>query len=217
MTEEIHIVGIDPGLGGGLAIMTQKPDGSVESAVYYIPVIRDKPKNKKSKGKNDYDVPTLSKILKPYEGKKVFVCLEKVSAMPGNGNVSMFTFGEGFGIWRGLVGAMGFDVKMVTPMTWKSEWGDQLLKKLEKPEILKLSPVEVNRLSATDRKKHKEAKVLHKQEMDKAKKLAKDHARELAGKLYPNLSEEFELKKDDGKAEALLIAEYLRRQLNAAQ
>jgi hypothetical protein len=47
-----------------------------------------------------------------------------------------------------------------------------------------------------------------------AKKLAKDKARELAGKLYPELKECFELKKDDGKAESLLIAEYIRRHAN---
>ena len=50
--------------------------------------------------------------------------------------------------------------------------------------------------------------------MDKAKKLAKDHARELAKILYPNLKDSFELKKDDGKAEAILIAEYTRRHHN---
>lgn len=41
----------------------------------------------------------------------------------------------------------------------------------------------------------------------------KDAARFKAQKLFPQLSHEFKLKKDDGKAEALLIAEYGRRVL----
>jgi hypothetical protein len=179
-----------------------------------MPVIKSK---KNGKNKTEYDIASIVKLLEGLPKDRTYVGIERIAPMPGNGNVSMFNFGEGFGILKGIVGALRLNLLLISPMTWKKEYGDQLLKKLEKPEILKLSPVEVNRLSATDRKKHKEAKVLHKQEMDKAKKLAKDHARELAGKLYPNLSEEFELKKDDGKAEALLIAEYLRRQLNAAQ
>jgi hypothetical protein len=121
---------------------------------------------------------------------------------------------DGFGIWKGIIGCLGFELKLITPLTWKTEWPDDLLKKLDKPDILKLKPIEVNRLSATDRKKHKDAKKQHKQDMDKAKKLAKDKARELAGKLYPELKECFELKKDDGKAESLLIAEYIRRHAN---
>jgi crossover junction endodeoxyribonuclease RuvC len=210
--DEFFVVGIDPGLGGGLSIIHQKSKNDIQAYVYDIPLIREKPKSSKTKGKNDYDVTSLAKILKGYEGKNVFVCLEKVSAMPGQGVSSMFTFGEGFGIWRGLVGALGFNLTLVTPMTWKKEWGDLLLKqKKEKTDLLKLSKIEVNRLSPTDRKKHKEETKQYKQEMDKAKKLTKDHARELAAKLYPNLKDEFKLKKDDGKAESILIAEFYRR------
>jgi len=211
---EFYSIGIDPGLGGGLAIIFQDANGSIVANVYGIPLVKDKPKSKNAKSKNDYDVAALAKILKPLEGKNVFVCLERVSAMPGQGVSSMFTFGEGFGIWRGLIGAMGFTLKLSTPMTWKKEYGDKLMKeKIEKPEILKLSKPEVNRLSAADRKNHKDTTKSYKQEMDKAKKVAKDNARDLAAKLYPNLSDEFKLKKDDGKAEAILIAEFQRRQL----
>jgi hypothetical protein len=66
-------------------------------------------------------------------------------------------------------------------------------------------------LTAAERKNYRDTEKQYKQDMDKAKKLAKDHARELAAILYPELSESFKLKKDDGKAEALLIAEYIRR------
>jgi len=216
ITENTYVIGIDPGVGGAISIIEQKNDGSIIPNVYAVPIIKTKATNK-TKAKNEYDIKVIVELLKPLEGRKVFVCLEKISAMPGNGSVSMFHFGEGFGIWKGILGTLGFNVELTTPMTWKKEWGDTLLKKLEKPEILKLKTVDVNRLSASERKEYKETKKKHKQEQDRAKKNAKDNARELAGKLYPNLKESFELKKDDGKAEALLIAEYLRRQLNVRQ
>lgn len=214
--ESFYTVGIDPGLSGGFCILHQKSDGTIESSVYASPVIKTKAKGK-SKAKNEYDVPSIAKTLKTIEGKNVFVCLEKVSAMPGQGTVSMFHFGEGFGMWKGVIGTFGFNLQLTTPMTWKSEWPDKLLKKLDKPEILKLNQVEVNRLSAAKLKNYNEIKKKYKNDTSQAKKLAKDNARELAATLYPNLKEEFELKKDDGKAEALLIAEYLRRQINVTK
>lgn len=213
---EFYVVGIDPGFGGGFGILLQKEDGSIVSQTYSSPVIKTKALGK-VKAKNEYDIASIVKSLRLLEGKKVYVCLERVSAMPGNGSVSMFHFGEGFGIWKGIIGTLGFELSLTTPMTWKKEYGDCLLKKIDKPEILKLKTIEVNRLSAGELKKYKETKKQHKHDMEQAKKLAKDNARELAGKLYPDLKKEFELKKDDGKAEALLIAEYLRRQINASK
>jgi len=214
--EEFYSIGVDPGFSGGFAIIHQKTDGSLDVSVYASPIIKTKAKGK-SKAKNEYDVKAIANILRPLEHKTVYAYLERVSAMPGNGAVSMFHFGEGFGIWKGILGTLGFKLDLVSPVTWKTEWVDKLIKKLEKPDILKLNQVEVNRLSAADRKKHKEVQKTHKQDNEKAKKLAKDNARELAATLYPNLEEEFELKKDDGKAEALLIAEYLRRQINGVK
>jgi hypothetical protein len=69
-------------------------------------------------------------------------------------------------------------------------------------------------LGVDGRKKYKEIEKQYKADTEKAKKLAKDHARELATILYPKLAESFKLKKDDGKAEAILISEYLRRNIN---
>lgn len=207
-----YFVGIDPGLGGGLAIISCEQGTVVDAKVYHIPLIKTKA-TKTSKAKNEYNVQEIAVMLKPLSSVKsrVKVCLEKIGAMPGQGSVSMFHFGEGFGIWKGIIGTLGFDLHLVTPLTWKKMWPENLLKNTVKPDMLKLKPVEVNRLSASDRKIHKELSKEYKKSQSAAKKLAKDHARELAGILYPNLADCFLLKKDDGKAEALLMAEYLRR------
>lgn len=201
------IVGIDPGIGGALAILDLR-NKDIVAEVHSTPT-KTIVKNKKKK--KDYDVEAMARLLEKYRDCKVTVAQEATHAMPGQGTASMYAFGRGAGIWEGIVGAYHMHQIFVSPMTWKKEWADVLLKNLEKPDILKLKQAEVNRLSALDRKKHKEAQKKHKQDLELAKKLAKDHARELAGILYPNLADCFLLKKDDGKAEALLMAEYLRR------
>jgi len=213
MSNLFYYIGIDPGLGGAYSVLTENESKIIDAKVFGVPIIKTKA-TKTAKAKNEYNIGEIANNLKCYQGCKVIACLEQVSAMPGQGTVSMFHFGEGFGIWKGIIGTLGFDLRLVRPSTWKSFWPDQLLKKIEKPEILKLKTVEVNKLSAEGRKKYKEAKKEHKNSLDAAKKLAKDHARELATLLYPELGESFKLKKDDGKAEAILIAEYIRRNLN---
>lgn len=207
---EIFFVGIDPGLHGGYAIIHQIDDHAVNVKVFSIPIIKTKA-TKTTKAKNEFNIKEIADNLRYLQGKEAIVCLEKVSAMPGQGTVSMFHFGEGFGIWKGIIGTLGLELRLITPMTWKSHYSDALLKKVEKPAILKMKQAEINRLSASDRKNYKEALNSHKAVMDSAKKTAKDNARNLASSLYLDHRESFLLKKDDGKAEALLMAEYLRR------
>jgi crossover junction endodeoxyribonuclease RuvC len=204
------IVGIDPGIGGAIAILDLR-EQNIVAGVFSTPT-KNIIKNKKKK--KDYDIEAMANILEKYRTYKILVVQEATHAMPGQGTTSMYAFGRGAGIWEGIVAAYHMNQIFVSPMTWKTEWSDELFKKIDKPEMLKLKPAEVNKLSATDRKKYKEIKKEYKKDMDKAKKLSKDKARELAGKLYPELKDCFELKKDDGKAESLLIAEYMRRHIN---
>ncbi len=207
------VASIDPGINGALAILDLS-NNNIVASVYSTP-IKDIIKNKKKK--KDYNIESMAILLEKYKGCNIVVIQEATHAMPQQGTASMYSFGRGAGIWEGIVGAYHFTQIFVSPMTWKKAFEDKLLIKHDKPEILKLKPVEVNRLSAGELKKYKETKKQHKKDTDQAKKLAKDNARELAGILYPNLESEFKLKKDDGKAEALLIAEYFRRQMNVAK
>lgn len=48
--------------------------------------------------------------------------MEKVAAMPGQGVVSMFRFGESFGILKGLLFGLGIGCTLVLPQRWK-KWG----------------------------------------------------------------------------------------------
>lgn len=93
-------VGIDPGKSGALAVLY--PNGSVETqpfnAVNYVDV------------------------LNGLKGSDVICCVEKVSAMPGQGVVSMFNFGHNLGFIEGVLQANGIAYQLVPPQTWKKEF-----------------------------------------------------------------------------------------------
>lgn len=50
-------------------------------------------------------------------------CVEKVGAMPGQGTVSMFSFGQSFGFILGVLTAFGIPYQLVPPRKWKAEYG----------------------------------------------------------------------------------------------
>lgn len=97
-------IGIDPGKSGALAVLNE--DGS--SIIY------------------PFSVDGYRKILADYSTEnfrcRAKCCLEHVSAMPGNGSVSMFNFGENFGFIQGLLMAYEIPYELVRPQKWKKEF-----------------------------------------------------------------------------------------------
>lgn len=156
------IIGIDPGNTGAAAIY--------EGGQW---VVHDCPTAKVKVGKSNKTVSDpgmMAEVLRPYIGGDVHVYLEKVSAMPGQGVTSMFTFGTNYGAWQGVVGAFGFVLNLVTPQAWKKELMEGMSKE-------------------------------------------KDAARLRASQLFPSMRSQLSRKKDIGRADALLIAEYGRRRM----
>ena len=49
-------------------------------------------------------------------------CVERVHAMPGQGSVSMFSFGQSFGWILGVLEACEISYQTVEPRKWKSEF-----------------------------------------------------------------------------------------------
>lgn len=139
-------IGIDPGKTGAVAILSDTIS------------IKDTPDTLQG----------MVECLKHQEDAHVFI--EKVHAMPGQGVVSMFTFGQNFGTWLGILAALGLSHTLVAPQTWKKEM---------------LADLPKEKSSAVTR-------VLQ---------------------LYPKLSDKFTRKKDHGRADALLIAEYGKRKV----
>ncbi len=101
-------IGIDPGLSGAIAVLdNEKCIG-----------IWDMPTMQKSKGKNQVDPYQLSDLLRQIN--PVMAWVELVSAMPGQGVTSMFSFGEGCGVIRGCLAAKLIPFQYILPREWKA-------------------------------------------------------------------------------------------------
>jgi crossover junction endodeoxyribonuclease RuvC len=165
-------IGIDPGLSGAVAIIE---DGWQKTELIHdeVPIkIVDTPTlevESNGKVRNKYNTSAMAAILQPFfHINACMVILESVHSMPSQGVASSFTFGEGLGMWKGIIAAFGLPLEMVSPQRWKKE-------------------------------------MLADQGKDK------DASRFKAIQIFPELASQLSRKKDDGRAEALLMAEYGRR------
>lgn len=155
----IHILGIDPGLTGAIAAITSA--GNIE--LHDCPIL--------SIGKKHNCNPAaMAAILRGYQNSSegLLVGIEKVHSMPGQGVASTFCFGEGYGVWLGILAALNICHELITPQAWKKSMMDGQVKD-------------------------------------------KDASRLVALRLFPEVGEQLKLKRHHGRADALLIAEYLRR------
>lgn len=97
------ILGIDPGKSGGFAL------ANVTGAIAYA---------------FDKHTPTdIIQILKPLAPTIKMAYIERVSAMPKQGVVSVFTFGQNYGWWQGVLTALGIPIERVQPLKWQTYMG----------------------------------------------------------------------------------------------
>jgi crossover junction endodeoxyribonuclease RuvC len=150
-------LGVDPGLSGALAFLdTEK--GHLH--VLDMPVLEVSRNGKK---KREVSAPLLANILNAVDGTDVVAVVERVSAMPGQGVTSMFSFGRSLGIIEGALAACQISITFVSPQVWQKAAGVRG---------------------------------------------GKDGSRQRACELFPNYAKMFERKKDDGRADAALMAWY---------
>jgi hypothetical protein len=107
------VIGIDVGLNGAIAVLA---DGS--PATYSIPIYKD------GKGKNRYDYKLLFHVLKYIKDSGVVIgcALERCTAMPKQGSVSGFSFGEAYGFYKGVLTALSIPYEIVQPKKWQQEF-----------------------------------------------------------------------------------------------
>ena len=149
----IRVIGIDPGFSGGLAIF----ENHALVAVTDMPVMG-------SGTKTEVNPQGLLDWLSEQAKGPVDACfIERVAAMPKQGSSSTFRFGEGYGVLQGVVAALGYPLRKVTPPTWKRAFN----------------------LGSE-----------------------KDESRKLAIQRWPDHSQHFARVRDDGRAEAALIAAF---------
>lgn len=98
-------IGIDPGQKGAYCVMSE--DGvSVHpwNETDFIVAMRDARRQA-----ND-------------SGEGIVAAVEKVGARPGQGTVSMFTFGKNAGKIEGVLMTLGIPYQLVPPQNWKREF-----------------------------------------------------------------------------------------------
>lgn len=106
-----NILGIDPGLGGGLSLY----DGT-ELMVWDMPTHTITVNNKE---RRRLDILRLKSILKEFHIHHAFI--EKVNAQPGNGTAASFAYGYGVGAIDAVVMCCDIPFTHVTPQKWKKE------------------------------------------------------------------------------------------------
>lgn len=159
-------IGVDPGLNGAVGVLS-------EISPYWRTEVYDTPTMVVSgvKDKRVYNTAAMAALLRPFAeqvGDDVLVVLESVHSMPKQGVASSFSFGQGLGMWQGIIAALELPLEMPSPQRWKKE-------------------------------------IMADQGKDK------DASRFKAIALFPSLAGQLARVKDDGRAEAILMAEYGRR------
>jgi len=150
-----YYIGVDPGAGGAVAILNDV-GGLVQ--VFDMPSLQ---MTVAGKAKRRVSPEMLAAELRLVAPQVNVACVEQVSAMPGQGVSSMFTFGQAYGMVLGVLAGLYIPARTVPPAKWKRD--------------LKLNT-------------------------------GKDAARAEAARRWPAQAGEFRRVKDDGRAEAALLA-----------
>jgi len=153
------IIGIDPGISGAMCFFEE----GIVKEVIDMPVMADGKKNKRQVN-GPQIVHEIQKRIGNIPKKDIFVVVEHVSAMPGQGVTSMFNFGQSFGLIKGICSAMQLPIYFVRPVKWKKYFN----------------------LIKTD----------------------KEASRSKAIEIFPYISSKLSKKKDNNKADAILIASF---------
>ena len=122
------IIGIDPGKGGGIAI------------VY---LVDSKHGNKWLAEKCPKTIKEMVTILRMFSHNSwdfdIECFLESVHAFPTDGRSSAFKFGMNFGIWQGILEALNIKTTLVTPQAWQKPYELSKVKTERKKELKEIA------------------------------------------------------------------------------
>lgn len=114
------IIAIDPGNEGAVARYRGR-----RWDVHDCPTVTITTRNARTqsgKSTKEYcDAAGMAYLLKSLVkgAPEVQAFIEKVTAGRGQGATSMFNFGQGFGMWKGILAALEIPYTEVTPQSWK--------------------------------------------------------------------------------------------------
>jgi hypothetical protein len=179
-----HILGIDPGLSGAIALVTT--DGELFD-VTDMPIITTTKKVKgKIKSSSRIDVAGVRTVMADYADHSrhrwdTHVVIEEQSTRAGLGATSVLKTGYGYGLLVGIAEALGCEWSTIRPQDWK-QWHPGLI-----------------------------GAGSHLPAGSKRTRAIKTASRVAAMARYPHHADLFRLAKNDGRAEAALIGDaYLR-------
>ena len=138
------ILAVDPGISGAVAFLYPVIN---RVSVYDTPVAG-----------GEVDIPNLTTLIKNYAPGVAII--ERVSALPGNGSVSMFNFGRCYGDVRGVIGALNIPVHFVTPQKWKKHFNLSKDKEQSRMLAIRLFPSVADRFALKKHSDRAEAVLL---------------------------------------------------------
>ena len=103
------ILGIDPGLNGAIAVLTEAGE---LIAVHDMPTLEDG-----AKGRRAVNPALLASVI--YSTHATAAFCELVGPRPTNSTTGAFGFGRSRGIVEGILAAAGIPLTMVSPPVWK--------------------------------------------------------------------------------------------------
>jgi len=194
------VVAFDPGLSGGISIFK---NNKLEYTGK-IPIL-------KIAKKKSYNLEEIKSTI--CNLSNCIVLVEKQSSRPGEGSVSSFTNGTGYGSLKALGIGLGYEVRTILPKKWKESFIElennevisarealNTLKSLQKKEL------EDNKSSSI---KCKNIKTKYKKDIDRAfreiKKHSKNASLSLARQRFPEFNDKLLRANCDGVAESILI------------
>ena len=121
-----RVMGIDPGLSGGIGVLDLEEDGRLGHAfAQQTPVLKFK---KNGRWKREYDLVAMRGVLVQFAVNypvrpEIIVGLESQNPHPAEGVVSAMRLGLGLGFWEGLLAGLGIPYRRVVPLVWKRHHG----------------------------------------------------------------------------------------------
>jgi crossover junction endodeoxyribonuclease RuvC len=141
-------VGIDPGLTGAIAVVSDTEA-----------FIQDVPTYKKADGGSEYNFYEMYALLGGLSKNfQVALSLEQQQAMPKQGVSSTFQTGKGYGAWLALCWATTPDFQIVSPRKWKKLMGLTNDKEVSRLKAISLYPSLEDKLKR--KKDHNRAEAL---------------------------------------------------------
>jgi crossover junction endodeoxyribonuclease RuvC len=115
------ILAVDPGMSGSIVLLSVSGKDELKSPTLVSFLLPNKTTHGTS---NRICSASIASWLNDQPMADVTHCfIEKVSAMPGQGVSSMFSFGHSAGVVEGAIAAHGIPTTLLSPQAWKKHHG----------------------------------------------------------------------------------------------